>query len=49
MNIEHEVDVLTNRLQEEGYAMADGPRTTSDGYYESVILGSDGNRIEVTE
>jgi len=26
----------------------DGPRVTGDGYYESVILDPDGNRIEVT-
>jgi lactoylglutathione lyase len=24
------------------------PRTTGDGYYESVILDPDGNRVEIT-
>ena len=45
---EHEVDALTNRLKKDGYDIADGPRRTGDGYYESVILDPDGNRIEVT-
>jgi lactoylglutathione lyase len=26
----------------------DGPRRTGDGYYESVVLDPEGNRIEVT-
>ena len=26
----------------------DGPRRTGDGYYESVVLDPDGNRIEIT-
>jgi lactoylglutathione lyase len=28
--------------------VVDGPRVTGDGYYESVVLDPDGNRIEVT-
>ena len=31
-----------------GYMVADGPRQTGDGYYESVILDPDGNRVELT-
>lgn len=42
------VDALTARLQHAGYRRLDGPRTTGDGYYESVILDPDGNRIEIT-
>lgn len=42
------VDALTARLQAAGYAVLDGPRTTGDGYYESVVLDPDGNRIELT-
>jgi lactoylglutathione lyase len=26
----------------------DGPRRTGDGYYESLVLDPDGNRIEIT-
>jgi lactoylglutathione lyase len=34
--------------REDGYAVLDGPRRTGDGYYESVVLDPDGNRVEVT-
>jgi lactoylglutathione lyase len=43
-----QVDALTLRLRNDGYRMLDGPRTTGDGYYESVVLDPDGNRIEIT-
>lgn len=42
------VDELTARLKKDGYEVLDGPRRTGDGYYESVILDPDGNRIEIT-
>ena len=42
------VDVLTDRLRADGYPILDGPRRTGDGYYESVTLDPDGNRIEMT-
>lgn len=45
---EEAVDLLTQRLQEEGYTVIDGPRRTGDGYYESVVLDPDGNRVEIT-
>jgi lactoylglutathione lyase len=43
------VDDLTQKLIDDGYKNPDGPRHTGDGYYESVILDPDGNRIEITE
>ena len=42
------VDCLTERLRSAGYEITGGPRTTGDGYYESCILDSEGNRIEIT-
>ncbi len=42
------VDTLTNKLRKDGYKVVGKPRTTGDGYYESVILDPDGNRIEIT-
>ena len=45
---EKQVDQLTAQLREDGYKIMDGPRHTGDGYYESVVLDPDGNRIEIT-
>jgi len=42
------VDALTERLKQDGYPVISGPRTTGDGYYESCILGIEGNLIEIT-
>ena len=41
------VDTLTSRLRRDGYDVVDGPRRTGDGYYESVVLDPDGNRLEI--
>lgn len=43
------VDELTARLKNDGYDVVSGPRTTGDGYYESCIVGIEGNQIEITE
>ena len=42
------VDELTTRLKEDGYEVLCGPRVTGDGYYESCIVGIEGNQIEIT-
>jgi lactoylglutathione lyase len=45
---EKNLDELTERIRNDGYRVVNGPRHTGDGYYESVILDPDGNRIEIT-
>lgn len=42
------VDALTAKLKADGYEVVSGPRTTGDGYYESCIVGIEGNQIEIT-
>ena len=42
------VDSLTEILKHDGYDVISGPRTTGDGYYESCIVGIEGNQIEIT-
>jgi lactoylglutathione lyase len=42
------VDQLTETLRQDGFPVIGEPRRTGDGYYESVILDPDGNRIEIT-
>lgn len=42
------VDELTARLRADGYQVISGPRTTGDGYYESCVVGVEGNQVEIT-
>ena len=42
------VDELTAKLNTDGYPVISGPRTTGDGYYESCVLGFEGNVVEIT-
>ena len=42
------VDELTTQFRNDGFEVLDGPRTTGDGYYESVILDPENNRVELT-
>jgi len=43
-----QVQRLTAKLLADGYTVASAPRTTGDGYFESVVLDPDGNRVEIT-
>lgn len=43
------VDELSEKMKCDGYDIISGPRTTGDGYYESCIIGIEGNQIEITE
>ena len=42
------VDVLTARLNAGGYPSLSSPQVTGDGYYESSVLGFEGNILEIT-
>ncbi len=42
------VNELTQLLQNDGYHVVSGPRTTGDGYYESCVVVVEGNQIEIT-
>lgn len=42
------VDEMTEQFRKDGFEVVDGPRITGDGYYESVILDPEKNRIELT-
>ncbi|NDW19389.1 glyoxalase/bleomycin resistance/extradiol dioxygenase family protein [Dysgonomonas sp. 216] len=41
------VDTLIEKLRKNGYTIAGEPRTTGDGYYESVVLDPEGNYVEL--
>lgn len=42
------VDRLTAELKSDGFDIISGPRVTGDGYYESCVVGIEGNQIEIT-
>lgn len=42
------INTLTDKLRSQGMLILGEPRTTGDGYYESVIADPEGNRIEIT-
>ncbi|WP_299552790.1 VOC family protein [Seonamhaeicola sp.] len=42
------VNTLTELIRENGHKVVGEPRTTGDGYYESVIEDIEGNLIELT-
>lgn len=42
------VNNLTERFRADGYTIESEPRTTGDGYYESVVLDPEGNYVEIS-
>ena len=42
------MDELTGRLRNGGFRIVGEPRTTGDGYYESVVLDPEENIVEIT-
>ena len=48
MGSKDEVISLTKRLADDGYEVLDNPRYTGDGYFESVVMDPENNRIEIT-
>lgn len=45
----NKVEMLTEQLRADGYHIIGEPRITGDGYFESVVLDPDGNKVEITE
>jgi lactoylglutathione lyase len=43
------VDELTESIRKAGYQVTGEPRTTGDGYYESVVMDPEGNLVEITD
>jgi lactoylglutathione lyase len=43
-----QVNALTERLRKDNYTIFGEPRTTGDGYYESVVLDPEGNILEIS-
>lgn len=39
---------LTEKLRKDGYQIVGEPRITGDGFFESVVLDEEGNRVEIT-
>lgn len=48
LGTKEQVNILTEKLRADGFTIAGEPRTTGDGYYESVVLDPEGNQIEIT-
>ena len=42
------VNELTERLRNDRFTIFSEPRTTGDGYYESVVLDPEGNLVEIS-
>jgi lactoylglutathione lyase len=47
MGSRENVDKKTQLLREDGFKVIGEPRVTGDGYYESIVLDPEGNRLEL--
>ena len=43
----NKVNELTETLRRDGFKIIGEPRTTGDGFYESIIMDPDNNRVEI--
>jgi lactoylglutathione lyase len=43
------VDELTEKIRSGGFKIVGEPRTTGDGYYESVVRDPEGNLVEISD
>lgn len=48
VGLKEKVNELTEQLRTAGFKIVGNPRTTGDGYYESVVLDPENNRVEIT-
>jgi lactoylglutathione lyase len=48
LGTETAVQDLTKKLIIDGYKCVSDPRRTGDGYFESVVLDPEGNRVEIS-
>src|SRR5450432_2188910 len=42
------VNELTERIRNDNFIICSAPRTTGDGYYETVVLDPEGNYLEIS-
>ncbi|MEX1375836.1 MAG: VOC family protein [Eubacteriales bacterium] len=45
---EQAVDEITHNMAQDGIKIVSQPRTTGDGYYESLVRDTEGNKVEIT-
>jgi lactoylglutathione lyase len=43
-----DVNSITDKFKRDGFEILAEPRETGDGYYESIVLDPENNRIEIT-
>jgi lactoylglutathione lyase len=48
LGTKEKVDSMTDKFRRSGFKVVGEPRVTGDGYYESVVLDPEGNKIELT-